>query len=76
MGNLITQNVGEGLKTTSPRRSRFYVQPKIRSQDNLGRPVTSSANCHTSNISKYVDYHLQSKVQQIPSYIKDTSGYL
>ena len=29
-----------------------------------------------SNILKYVDYHHQQIVQQIPSFIPDTSGFL
>ena len=33
-------------------------------------------NCHTANISKYVDYHLQPIVKEIPSYVKDTQGFL
>ena len=67
--NLITKNVAEGLKTTLPRTPRFYIQPKIQKQGNPGRPVFSSVNCHTSNISKYADYHLQPIVQQMQSYI-------
>ena len=33
-------------------------------------------NCHTANISKYVDYHLQPIVKEIPSYVKDTQDFL
>ena len=40
------------------------------------RLVISSVNCRTSNISKYINYHLQPIVQQIPSYIQDTSDFL
>ena len=29
-------------------------------------------NCHTSNFSKYVDYHLQRIVEETPSCVKDT----
>ena len=76
MENLITKNVVEGLKTTSPRTPRFYIQPKIYEQGNPGRPAISSVNCHTSSISKYVDYHLQPIAQQIPSYIKNKSDFL
>ena len=57
--NLMTKNLVEGLKTTSPWTPRFYSQPKIHKQGNFGRPVISSVNCHTSDISKYVDYQLQ-----------------
>ena len=75
-GNLITKNIAERLKTTSPQTPRFYIQPKIHKQGNPRRPAISSIDCHTSNISKYVDYHLQSIVQQIPAYIQDTSNFL
>ena len=74
--NLITKNAAKGLKTTSPRTPRLYIQPKIHKQGNPGKPVISSVNCHTSIISKYVNYHLQPIVQQIPSYIQDTSDFL
>ena len=43
---------------------------------NPGRSVVSSINCYTANISKYVDYHLQPIVKQIPSYVKDTNGFI
>ena len=33
-------------------------------------------NFHTANISKYVDYHLQPIVKQIPSYVKDTNDFI
>ena len=56
---LITKNVAKGHKTASPRTPRFYIQPKINRHGNAGRPAISSVNCHRSNISKYVDYHLQ-----------------
>ena len=33
-------------------------------------------NCHAANISKYVDYHLQSIFKEITSYIKDTKDFI
>ena len=48
----------------------------MHKQGNPGRPVISSVNCLTSNISKYLDYHLQPIVQQIPPYIEDTNDFL
>ena len=33
-GNLINKNVAESLKTTSPWKPRFYIQPKIHKEDN------------------------------------------
>ena len=42
---------------------------------NSGRPLTFPINCHTSNMLRYIDYHLQPIVKQIPSYIRDTSDF-
>ena len=73
---LINENIANGLKNPSPRTPQFYISPKIHKEGNPGRPVVSSINCHTANISKYVDYHLQPIVKQIPSYVKDTSNFI
>ena len=51
----------------SPWTLRFHTQPKIHKEGNPGIPVISSVNCHTSKISEYVDYQLQSIVKQISS---------
>ena len=39
---MMKEKVAEGLNTENPR----------------SLPVVSSVNCHTSNISKYVDFHI------------------
>ena len=59
-----------------PRTPQFYTSPKIHKEGNPGRPVVSSINCHTANISKYVDYHLQPIVKQIPYYVKDKNDFI
>ena len=69
---LINEKVAEGLKRNDPKTPKFYLRPKIHKEGNPGRPVVSSVNCHTANISKYVDYHLQPIVKEIPLYVKDT----
>ena len=56
---LISENIANGLKNPSPRTPQFYTSPKIHKEGNPGRPVVSSINCHTANISKYVALHLQ-----------------
>ena len=55
---------------------KFYTRPKIHKTGNPGRPVVSSVSCHTSTISKYVDFHLQPIVKNIPSYVRDTTDFL
>ena len=69
--NLVTKNVTEGLRTISPQMPRLHIQPKIHTQGNPGRPVFSSVNCQTSNISKHfhniLDFseHLQTGFSKI-----------
>ena len=63
---LITDNIANGLKNPSTRTPQFYISPKIHKEGNPGRPVVSSINCHIANILKYVGYHLQPMVKQIP----------
>ena len=72
---LINEKVAEGLKRNDPKTPKFYLRPKIHKEGNPGRPVVSSVNCHTANISKYVDYHLQPIFKEIPSYVKDTQDF-
>ena len=72
----IPEKIADGLKTEKTRTPKFYIQPKIHKEGNPGRPVISSVECHTSNISKYVDFHLQPIVQSLPSYVKDTTDFL
>ena len=73
---LISSTVLDGRKVKYPRTTRIYMQPKIHKKGNLGMPVVSSLNCHTSRISEYVDLHLQQIVKQIPSYMKDAPDIL
>ena len=73
---LINENIANGLKNPSPRTPQFYIPPNIHKEGNPGRPVVSSINCRTANISKYVDYHLQPIVKQIPSYVKDLNDFI
>ena len=73
---LMNEKVAEGLKKNDPKTPKFYLRPKIHKEGNPGRPVVSSVNCHTANISKYVDYHLQPIVKEIPLYVKGTQDFL
>ena len=52
------------------------MKPKIKKKDNLGWPVVSSVNCHISSISKYVVYHLQPIVKDMPSYVRYTKDFM
>ena len=44
----------------------FTFHRKIHKENNPGRPVINSVNCHISEISVFVDHHLQHLVREIP----------
>ena len=54
----------------------FYIAPKIHKRNNPGRPVINSINCYTSEISRFIDLHLQLLMREIPSFIKDTNDFI
>ena len=72
----IPTKIADGLITSNPRTPKFYVSPKIHKENNPGRPVISSINCHMSKISKYVHYHLQPIMKELPSYVKHTNNFI
>ena len=55
----LSDKTAENLKIKNPRTPRLYLLPKIHKEGNPGRPVISSIDCHTSNISRFIDHHLQ-----------------
>ena len=70
---IITEKMAKGLKSEEPKTSKFYMNPKIHKNGNPGRPVINSVDCHSMNISKFVDYHLQPEVQKLISFTKDST---
>lgn len=52
------------------------MSPEMHKPNNPDRPSISSADFHKSRISRDVDYHLQPIVKEIPSYAKDTNGFI
>ena len=50
--------------------------PKVHKANNPGRPVVSSVACHSSIISKYVDYYLNPVTQKLNSYVRDTTDFI
>ena len=71
--NLLSKKTAGRLKVINPKSPKFCITPKIRKINNPGRPVINSIKCHTSEISYFVDHHLQPLVKEIQSYIKDTN---
>ena len=58
------------------REGRFYLLPKLRKRDCPGRPLISGCNTPTEKISAFVDHHLKPLAAAVPSYVKDTNGFL
>ena len=56
-----------GIKVSNPKATKFSISPKIH------KPVIRSTECHISEISRFLDYHFQSIVKELLSYIKDTN---
>ena len=55
---------------------QFYLLPKIHKKGIPGRPICSSVNHPTTNISKFVDGHIKQYVPQNKSYIRDTQDLI
>ena len=71
---LIQSNWFEYCKPPKKHRtSRLYFLKKIHKNPMSIRPIVSSCNSITENISKFIDTWLQPYVQTLPSFIKDTT---
>ena len=72
----ITKKNLEFLKPHNCKHGHFYLLPKIHKQGIPGRPICSSVNHPTANISKFVDEHIKQYVPQTKSYIRDTQAFI
>ena len=64
------------LKIQIARQACFYMLPKIHKLNSPGRPIVSACSCPTEHISMYLDTLFQPLVQNLPSYIKDSTDAL
>ncbi|XP_072438985.1 uncharacterized protein [Chiloscyllium punctatum] len=78
--NLITSGdlppTASNLIVREPRTARFYLLPKIHKPDHPGRPIVSACSCPTELISTYLDTVLSPLVQELPTYVRDTTHAL
>ena len=72
----LEKKLAESLIPEKVKIPRFYMLPKIHKQNNPGRPVISSVSSPTSEISRFVDHHLQQNVKELKSYVKDTTDFV
>ncbi|XP_071145419.1 uncharacterized protein [Mytilus edulis] len=64
------------LKPENSKPGRLYFLSKIHKVNNPGRPIVSANGHPTEKISEFVDLHLRSHVENLPSNIQDTTNYL
>ena len=74
--NAIDQETKDYLTPLHVRTARFYLLPKIHKPGNPGRLIVSSCGAPTEKISQFVDYHLCPLVENLPSFIKDTTSFI
>ena len=73
---IITEKVANGLKANEPKTPKLSFLPKIHKENIPGRPVIDSSNCHSTHISRYIDYHLKPEVEKLKSYTKDSTDVI
>ncbi|XP_063448501.1 uncharacterized protein LOC134728033 [Mytilus trossulus] len=64
------------LEPENAKPGRLYLLPKIHKVNNPGRPIVSANGHPTEKISEFVDFHLRSQVENLPSHIQDKTDYL
>lgn len=76
--NILSKNEYKFLTIENPVMSIFYFLPKIHKNltNPPGRPIISGIGSLTSNLSQYVDRHLQKHVGNLKSHLKDTTSLL
>ena len=72
-----TEQTHQEFSDPKPTQDRQTLPPPQNPQTNHpGRPIVSSSDAVTENISQYVDYFLKPLVTGVPSYIQDTTDFL
>ena len=74
--NEIGYNIYSTLLPINCKPGQFYVLPKIHKPGMPGRPIVSAIGHPTEKISEFIDLHLRPHVENLPSYLKDTTDYL
>ena len=73
---LISEKNFAFLKPENCKHGQFYLLPKIHKKGIPGRPICSSVNHPTANISKFVDEHIKQFVPKTKFYIRDTQDFM
>ena len=71
-----TNSICRGINEILARLARLYFLKKFHKSPMGIRPIVSSSESPTENISQFIDYWLQPIMKGIPSYLKDTTELL
>ena len=71
----ISRKTGDYLIIENPKTANFYLLPKIHKNviPPPGRPIVSANSCPSERISQFVDHFIKPLVQELPSYLRDSS---
>jgi hypothetical protein len=72
----IDKKLPDFVKNNFPRISQIYFLPKIHKTNTPFRPIVSSNDCITENISKLISFAIKEIPKKLPSYLKDTNHFL
>ena len=72
----IDRKLKGALTPPQPTCPNLYFLPKIHKENNPGRPIVSGCACPTVEISRFLDIHLRPLVENLPSYIQDTTHFI
>ena len=73
---LLNEKIANDLLSSEAKTPQFKMLPKVHKEGNPGRQVVNSIDCHTTNISKYIDNQLQPHVKELKSYVKDSTDFI
>ena len=73
---LLSSSTASKRTVDEVRTPQFHIFPKVHKPNIPGRPVVSSIQSRTSKVPTFIDHHLQLCGKSLPSYIKDTSGFI
>lgn len=72
---MLLENIADAITAVNPGTPNFFLSPKLQKPDNPGHPGISSVEVLYSEHLRYVDYHLQTIVKEMPSYVTDTNAF-
>ena len=74
--NMIDKETAEVLKPNNVTPLPILLSTENTQKNIPGRPVISPINCHTTKLSRYVNYYIQPLATNVKSYISDTTGFI